>query len=262
MNNKITEMIRMAAADGVITDAEKAIIIKKATELGEDPDMVALAIEGEVGSLQKEKERKMASGKRCPQCGEIIPAGSAVCPACGFAILDSHENNTALKLQNDLMELDRERSKLLHSVESKNGVFGDDYSAPKRLEINKSVTTAKITRINATVVPNNRADLFELLSYSAAQADKTAPNDGITADNIENLGYAYWLLFEKCILMARVSFPNDKGFYSFFKKYESENTKREVGSSEDLKKKSTIKTAIIIFGVVLLMALIGEIFGI
>lgn len=45
MNSKIQEMIQMALEDGVITENEKKSILKKAVELGEDTDMVDLAIE-------------------------------------------------------------------------------------------------------------------------------------------------------------------------------------------------------------------------
>ena len=102
MNEKIKEMIRMAAEDGVITETEKALIIKKAKALGEDEDMVELAIEGELGQLKKEKPRTKAKGEQCPNCGGIIPAGAAVCPTCGFELRVRDANSNAKKLQEEL----------------------------------------------------------------------------------------------------------------------------------------------------------------
>ena len=201
MDEKIKEMIRMAAEDGVITDKEKALIIKKAKDLGEDVDMVELAIEGEIGQLKKEASKIESKGEKCPNCGSIIPPGLAVCPSCGFALTSKKANQTALKLQQDLARLDKRNS--------------DD------------IVEKKANRIISTVVPNSRGDLLELLAYSSSKANKYGPRD-YGEFGAENMSLAYWKLFENCIMLAQVSFADDPSFKQYFQKYNKEKHRKSI----------------------------------
>lgn len=219
MDSKVEEMIRMAAADGVITDAEKAIIIKKAKELGEDPDMVELAIEGEIGSLHKEEKRVEAKGQKCPNCGEIIPAGQVACPLCGFALIHSEVNSTAMKLQKDLAnireQLQEDLRKIVERKKGYNGLFAEH----KDYDLKRNAYHNMFSRIVETIIPNSRADLLELLAFTESRADKFGPQ--INQIYNEDMSYAYWILFENCIKLARVSFGDDQSFQHFFSSYDT-----------------------------------------
>ena len=204
-------MIRMAAEDGVITEKEKALIIKKAKDLGEDVDMVELAIEGELGQLKKESIRATSRGKKCPNCGAIIPAGSAVCPQCGFALTKAAANSVAVELQRDLDKIDKELNEKVASLK-KDVLWG------KSTTLRQQAYDRKVARIVNTVIPNSRADLIELTAFSAAKANKK------DADEF-SFGKAYWSLFSNCVLMAKSSFADDPAFQTYFRKYDSENVK-------------------------------------
>ncbi len=58
MHEDIEYLIKMAFADGVVTEKERAIILKKAQSLGEDTDEVEMLIENNINSLIK-KENKI-----------------------------------------------------------------------------------------------------------------------------------------------------------------------------------------------------------
>ena len=210
MDSKIREMIRMAAADGVITEAERRIIIKKAIELGEDPDMVELAIEGELGEIKNDIDHEQAKGTKCPKCGALIPAGLVVCPDCSFSLVKNEVNHTALELQKDLLAIDNEIKKQLEGS-SFHRFLGEYF-----LNTKEDGYARKMSRITSTVIPNTKADLLELLAFTAPKANKNGPKSGITSAKEENLGYGYWTLFNNCIMIARHNFAEDPLFKQYF----------------------------------------------
>ena len=224
MNEKIKEMIRMAAEDGVITEKEKALIIKKAKALGEDEDMVELAIEGELGQLKKEAKKTVLKGEKCPNCGETIPAGAAVCPSCGFELRVREANSSALKLQEDLRKVDLETK------------------GPK------TRFTRKQTIITSTVIPNTKDDLLELMAFSLSKADPSKGEDSYE-ENGEIYGYAYYTLFSNCIMLAKTSFSNDPAFQHYFKKYNKLVKTKKTGE-----RRRKIGTVLGIVGVISLLA--------
>lgn len=91
----LQKLIEASLVDGVITDQERAVIRKRALLEGVDPDEVDLMLDAEVQKIRKKQEEAVTKVKKCPSCGEIIPALTGVCPSCGYVISiksnDSHE---------------------------------------------------------------------------------------------------------------------------------------------------------------------------
>lgn len=115
-SERLENLIKAALQDGVLTEQEKASIIKRAKAEGEDVDEVDIYIQSLVQKKQqelakeaqeaetarivaqkKEREARMASEleeqkqrdhimRKCPVCGGIIPALSNVCPHCQHVI--------------------------------------------------------------------------------------------------------------------------------------------------------------------------------
>ena len=208
MDEKIKQMIRMAAEDGVITEKEKALIIKKAKDLGEDVDMVELAIEGELGQLKKDAVKTASKGEKCPNCGSIIPPGSAVCPSCGFALVTKKVDFTALELQKDLNQIDKNFLENKGSIskkiaEASNSFWGFDKASrleTQAYDLKEQARGMKATRICSTVVPNNREDLLNLLAFTAPKANRLGSREYVKG-NSDDFSFAYWQLFENCILV-------------------------------------------------------------
>lgn len=94
---ELEELINATLADGVITEKERAVLRKKALLEGVDPDEVDVVIDGRLQQLQNEVDQAKQKIRKCPACGEIIPAMSAVCPSCGYIIDTSNAENRALK---------------------------------------------------------------------------------------------------------------------------------------------------------------------
>lgn len=58
MNPEIEKLVKLAVADGEITETERAVILRKAEKLGEDIDEVELILGGEL-ALQKKKQKQI-----------------------------------------------------------------------------------------------------------------------------------------------------------------------------------------------------------
>ena len=227
-SKEMESLIEATLQDGVLTDQEKAVLVKRATKEGIDVDELDIYIqsllqkrhqkEAEEDALN-DRESKVGSIMKCPICGGVIQPGFAVCPHCGNALNTENVSSTVENLTKKLQEEDD----ALKLELSKPHGFLHDTDKDKELSINR-----KFSIITSTPVRNNRGDLLELLAFSKAKADKKAPKDGCArffkGSRLagENLGYAYWCLFESCIGLAQASFNSDPAFKVYFDFYEKE----------------------------------------
>ena len=112
MNKELEQLINYAIADGVITEKEREILRKKASEMGVDPDEVEMVLEGRLGEkMQRENFSALKSQMRkCPSCGEIISITSGVCPSCNF-VFDNQGQDIKLLSDLDKLYVDISKSK-------------------------------------------------------------------------------------------------------------------------------------------------------
>lgn len=103
-SKELEDVIEAALADGVITEKERAVLHKKALLEGVDPDEVDVVIDGRLQQIQKSIDDAKQKVRKCPSCGEIIPAMTAVCPSCGQVIDASNADNKALAVYMDKLE--------------------------------------------------------------------------------------------------------------------------------------------------------------
>ena len=133
-SERLENLIKAALQDGVLTEQEKASIIKRAQAEGEDIDEVDIYIQSLVQKKQqelakeaqeaetarivaqkKERETRMASEleeqkqrdsimRKCPVCGERIPSLSNVCPHCQHVITGNEADEKMIELMNKIIE--------------------------------------------------------------------------------------------------------------------------------------------------------------
>lgn len=96
-SKELEEIIEAALADGVITDKERAVLHKRATLEGVDPDELDVVIEGRLAKTKKQEDwlrptppQNLANEKhgnvvKCPSCGAQVDRTKAICPECGYA---------------------------------------------------------------------------------------------------------------------------------------------------------------------------------
>ena len=85
MNKEFEELLKVALTDGVITPAERQVLLKKAQAFGMDIDEADMYISAEIQKFEMHLEatKKMELGRVCPSCGTSIPQLASKCPACG-----------------------------------------------------------------------------------------------------------------------------------------------------------------------------------
>ena len=222
-NEKIEALIKAALADGVLTEKEKQILFKRAQEQGIDLDEFEMVLDARLVEFQKEEKEKATKStpksnkfgdiRKCPACGAIISSGIAVCQECGYAFTEDSPVISRDKLYSQLLQIEDK-----YKAES----IQDSIKRMVSGQTAKKSTILKATTISNFPVPNTKADLLDFLSFLVTLANPAAPQDYTDGINheIENLGYAYWILYSSCVNKAKISFAKDPSFTPFFVKYE------------------------------------------
>lgn len=221
------KLIDLVIEDGMITDQKKLVLVKRAQKEGIDIDELEIYLQVRLKQRNKEIDNQYAKEnqaglagtiRKCPACGGIIEPGVSVCPSCGMAINDESISSTVQELKNKLEDIDK-----ASAVSNVASMFIDLTGV--KLETAKR----KFAIITSTIVPNNRGHLLELMAFVKPKSDKFGSKDGaiIKSDVFkrEDLSYAYWLLYEQCINLARGSFSSDAAFKMYFDFYEEESNK-------------------------------------
>ena len=225
---ELEQLINYALEDGVLTDKERSVLMRKAQAAGADLDEFEMILEAKLHEVQKaaaaaaskSNSNKYGEVRKCPNCGAQVKGGSAVCTECGYVFTNVSANSSAEKLQAKLDEFNRRQEQRADSRGYLRTVFDSNTSRWKQ----------KMEIISTFPVPNTREDLLEFLTMLQPGADATGSHDGGTSDS-EDMSYAYWLLYTNCINKAKLSFPNDNDFQYYFQTYEKQlqKTKGIIG---------------------------------
>lgn len=256
-SEELEMLIDAALEDCELTEKEKQVLFKRAQAEGIDLDEFEMIVDAKLLKKKKAQQaneisstplqsNKVGEVKKCPVCGAIHVVGTAVCPECGFAFSGVGPTRSAVKLYEELQKFNqmnaKEQKSDYHEFKGVVSAIGSAYGNLFKEALNRGKKTEeqdiamrKFDLIQSFPVPNNREDLFDFLTAIQPKADPNAPQTGYdtkrtlqTASGkmyIENIGYAYWLLYSNCINKARISFANDPDFAPFFAFYESKTIK-------------------------------------
>lgn len=77
-------LIQEYLADGVLTNKERQVILKKAESMGLDHDEIDLYLDAQVQKIDQATDSaiRRQKGKTCPYCGGSVPQLSDKCPHC------------------------------------------------------------------------------------------------------------------------------------------------------------------------------------
>lgn len=154
---EIEALIQQYLTDGVLTDKERQVILRKAEGVGLDRDEIDLYLDAEVQKIEQAagsitRQRK---GKTCPYCGASVPLLTEKCPYCGENItpeasdeLKDIFNNleTALIDLKDDKEYKRNKATVERYVRKAKMYYGSNLKVQKLLaevEIEMSVAEKK-----------------------------------------------------------------------------------------------------------------------
>ncbi|MBO4906491.1 MAG: hypothetical protein J5486_05595 [Bacteroidaceae bacterium] len=82
---ELDALIQEYLTDGILTDKERAVILKKAEKLGLDIDEIDLYLDAQVQKIDQATDAaaRKQKGKVCPFCGGSVPQLADKCPHCG-----------------------------------------------------------------------------------------------------------------------------------------------------------------------------------
>jgi hypothetical protein len=160
MHPEIEKLIDMAIADGQITEKERNVILKKATELGFNSDEVEMILDGKLHQLEASKPKqkeKVGNIKTCPACGASTKSFQIKCEDCG------HEfQNT--KIDGYINEFKKTIDKVISEkhILYKYKVNNVEHEIPNETSKDKAVASL----IKSYPLPKNKEDIIELLVYA------------------------------------------------------------------------------------------------
>jgi hypothetical protein len=193
MNTEIEKLIDLAIADGQITEKERLVIIKKATEFGADSDEVEMILDGKLHQQQaakpKEKE-KVGNINTCPSCQAPVESFQIKCSFCSLEF----RNISAVKISQIISE---------KIADIENSTF----------EIHEKKEKKK-SFIENIPIPNTKEDVFELLSVACSKGAHV---------NIDDPTYSAWRSKAKEVLIKiKLIYGSDPSVSEIISKYESQ----------------------------------------
>lgn len=81
---ELIDLLQQYLTDGIITEKERAVLLRKAENLNVDKDEFDLYIDAEVQKIDEKitSAKNKEKGKECPYCQKTIPMLSDICPHC------------------------------------------------------------------------------------------------------------------------------------------------------------------------------------
>ena len=185
---ELNELIQQYLTDGVLTDKERQVILKKAEGMGLDRDEIDLYLDAEVQKIDQQTDAavRKQKGKTCPYCGGSIPQLTEKCPHCG-------ENVTA-QASEELQEIFDNLEEALIDMKA-----GDD--------IDRSKATVERYARKAKMYYGNNPKIQKLLKEvetEMAEAEKKALRKSMS-NATKSFFSSRWLKFV-LLLIASISY--------------------------------------------------------
>jgi hypothetical protein len=162
MNEEIEKLIEITLADGQLTDKERTVLYRKATEFGIDQDELEIVIDSKLFLIQKNSQNnsvKFGEIKKCPSCNAQINSFSTFCVDCGYEFRNIDANNSVKTLSEKLEKVVAECE-----LKSYSHMVGRGYGNQETARLDDIASKQKFV-IKNFPVPNSRDDILELLYF-------------------------------------------------------------------------------------------------
>lgn len=218
---ELEQLIQYALADGVLTDKERAVLMKKAEAAGVDLDEFEMILEAKLHEAKKaaapKASNKEGEVRKCPHCGARVRSFRTTCEECGYEFRNAEAVKSAAFLFEQIQNLEMEKTRELALHESNKNkqleAFGGVYSRERRKDrddlveklkeaekaIKKRFNEAKASLIKVYAVPNTNQDLLEFLTMAAAAACR---NDGDVEEEEEAWLQKTDQIYQKLLIVA------------------------------------------------------------
>ena len=217
MNDQLEKLIDLALADGILTEKERQVLHRKATELGVDQDEFEMVLEAKLHLANKAavpppppkpivtpenpKSNKEGDLKKCPSCGAPTESFATKCSDCGHEFRGIKSTSSIERLYDELQKVEEsERTRQRSWAQKMDGDLG----------IQKSVATRQASVISSFPVPNTKEDLLEFLSIASSEAKKKLSMFIMHSHPDAILKKAWKSKCEQIITKSRFSMKEDK----------------------------------------------------
>jgi len=234
-DQELEKLIDMALADGELTEKEKQVLFKKAQAKGIDLDEFEMVLDARLYKAKQQqqpqpqaqpvssapKSDKYGDVKKCPACGAMITAFSAICPECGHEFSNIAANSSIQKLFEMLNQVEAE------SKEDPSGLMG---GMARTMGSIYSFGGDKDTRKKKAIIqnfpiPTTKDDILEFLSLAVPLARKPSFMDRLNAapNSAEKIMPGVWKSkCEQIIMKAKFSLKDDKQTLEMIREYADE----------------------------------------
>lgn len=216
MNPEIEKLIKIAIADGEITDKERSIILRKAESLGLDKDEIEMILEGELTILQKQsqkttqnptKSNKEGDLKKCPSCGAPVQSFSTKCSDCGHEFRNIKASHSILNLFELITQAEAEER---GAARNQSGVM---WNLMGVFQLETQVANRIATVIASFPIPNTKEDILEFLSQAISKSETKSffqiPQTDVR-NNHNKVASAWKNKCQEIVMKARFSMKDDK----------------------------------------------------
>ena len=186
---ELEKYIDMALVDGVITEDEKAFLIKKADQLGVEKDEFDFFLDAKIQMKQKEfqesvsppppknvssntEKKSLKEGEviKCPSCGEVVGSFLSKCSACDHEFRGKGANKTMQDVEEKLAQVTLEYDAKLEKMLEYDATLGKVTSNTRRFTIDTAERNAAISNVILKIpVPSTKEDLLEMISFCQPQ---------------------------------------------------------------------------------------------
>ena len=245
MNPEIEKLIDFALADGQITEKERNVILKKATELGFDIDEVEMILDGKLHQIQsaqtKPTKEKFGNIKTCPACGSSVKAFQLKCESC-----DHEFQNTKIEgYINDFKKTIEQAVSEKH-IRYKYTVNNVEHVIPDEPSKEKAIASL----IKSYPLPKNKEDIIELLIYSYSNFE-SVDNQKIWGIGISQpVKDAWYAKAKQAIELLEVYGEKDQQSQTIIKRYREYFSKPVLSKPQEKSKNNgCLKKALVIAAV-------------
>lgn len=213
MDSSVKKLIQLAKQSGSISLEERALILKKAREKGDNLDEIEMILEtlpveqeidGSIKSESNKGEVDRVQKKKCPNCGAILSDFILQCPDCGYVF--SSESTLSETNRDYIAKLQEQ----LEKIEKRGPRTKDEKEWDHQLKTNKAEEKARVIR--SFSVPNTKESLIQAFVSCFS-------NYGGSTNDVER---AAWLAKAREFQMLIASQPNlDSNTLTLINKYMS-----------------------------------------
>lgn len=203
---QLEKLVDMALEDGVITEKEKDILMKRAKSLGIDLDEFEMYLDSRLASLSNTQNTTVSQNKlrdllKCPSCGASVPSLSITCIECGFVFRSVSANSSVKELSNKLEHVSRT------VVNDKGWIYQNKWT---------KVDNIKSEIVRNFPIPNTKDDLMEFAIFVSQNIIPIRPFVSLTSPfeaAAKQKTNTFWIeKYKQIICKAKLLCKNDPSF--------------------------------------------------